>query len=240
MLKGITCIYYWLYKGDLLFIFLLTTNDALLWLIWKVYTVYTSVSRIGYTGLTSYELENWETSRLQNVLLLYMRSSVMLCILHSLFTDLAISQKADEPIAFKYKGMIWDVSNFVWAYIGFKIWYAIDILTSDFVAIYAENKIKPGHLNGLIPKFRFKHEPMYNKTEMESSLTLCICYRYHVYETRNYALDPRRIEVVSKLKKLSYLFPWCIRFTRSNNGSYTTFLETRFYFWFISNDLYDM
>ena len=43
-----------------------------------------------------------------------MRSSVMLCILHSLFTDLAISQKADEPIAFKYKGMIWDVSNFVY------------------------------------------------------------------------------------------------------------------------------
>ena len=75
---------------------------------------------------------------------------------------------------------------------------------------------------------------------MESSLMLCICYRYHVYETRNYVLDPRRIEVVSKLKKLSYLFPWCIRFTRSSNGSYTTFLETRFYFWFISNDLYDM
>ena len=123
-------------QGGLTFIFLLTTNDALLWLIWKVYTVYTSVSRIGYTGLTSYELENWETSRLQNVLLLYMRSSVMLCILHSLFTDLAISQKADEPIAFKYKGMIWDVSNFVWAYIGFKIWYAIDILTSDFFLQY--------------------------------------------------------------------------------------------------------
>ena len=146
MLKGITCIY-WLYKGDLLFRFLLTTNDALLWLIWKVYTVYTSVSRIGYTGLTSYELENWETSRLQNVLLLYMRSFAMLCILHSLLTDLVISQKVEGSIAFKYEGifdnntkLIWDVPNFVWAYIGFKIWYAIDILTSDFLQYTQKTK----------------------------------------------------------------------------------------------------
>ena len=172
MLKGITCIY-WLYKGDLLFIFLLTTNDALLWLIWKVYTVYTSVSRIGYTGLTSYELENWETSRLQNVLLLYMRSFAMLCILHSLLTDLVISQKVEGSIAFKYEGifdnntnLIWDVSNFVWAYIWFKIWYAVDILTSDFVATYSENQMKLGYLNGFDTKIYvdFKHEPMYNKT----------------------------------------------------------------------------
>ena len=152
MLKGITCIYYWLYKGDLLFIFLLTTNDALLWLLWKVYTVYTSVSRIGYTGLTSYELENWETSRLQNVLLLYMRSSVMLCILHSLFTDLVISQKVEEPIAFKYEGrfdndinLIWDVSNFVCEHTkDSKYDMQLIFLTSDFVEMYSEKQNKTG------------------------------------------------------------------------------------------------
>ena len=71
--------------------------------------------------MTSYELENRETSRLQNVLLLYMRSFAMLCILHSLLTDLVISQKVEGSIAFKYKGifdnninLIYDVSIFVY------------------------------------------------------------------------------------------------------------------------------
>ena len=96
---------------------------------------------------------------------------IIIFIISTLYIKLAL--KLDKlvigiPVSFEHNGhkntsigvfifdnntkLIWDVPNFGWAYIGFKIWYAIDILTSDFFAIYFENKMKPGNLNGFDAK----------------------------------------------------------------------------------------